>query len=113
MNYVDTSEDSFVETLPSPAFTFPQTQQTLVPGKTSALLSFDIMTGMPAIVHGFTVTIAGPLFDGATPLFSNLHVVDENGNSISGIQQLPSRRNINLPIFYAQVIAVNQQCRRG
>jgi hypothetical protein len=87
--YLDTSEDVHVETSPSTVFTFPQTSVTPTVGASRTLATINLTIGSSVIVRGLTFGISGPLFDGAVPRLKNLHVVDESGNDVYGIQQLP------------------------
>lgn len=89
--YVDSSQKSYIDTLPRPSFGFPANASPLVAGQAQPLAAFRLTSGMPVIIHQLSATIEGPLWDGSTPLLSDLRFVDVNGQDLFGVKQLESQ----------------------
>ncbi|MEY4722608.1 MAG: hypothetical protein RLZZ324_121 [Candidatus Parcubacteria bacterium] len=88
--YKDTAQQDYLETMPSPQFQVTETTQKLTPGKESTLAALKLQSGAPIIVKQVKVKITGPVYGSGHMHFANLHVTDDKGNDLFGIQQPPA-----------------------
>lgn len=92
LRYSDTAQIWNVDTLPFPQVDFPVgTTSSVEAGEDCVLGVMRITSGMPVIVRDFTVRIEGELWDGPTPNFTDLKLVDVvTGKNLFGTKQLES-----------------------
>lgn len=91
LRYTDTSQTWYVDTLPFPQIDFPVGTSSVEAGEDRVLGVMRITSGMPVIVRDFTARIEGELWDGSTPNFTDLKLVDVvTGTNLFGTKQLES-----------------------
>lgn len=91
IRYTDTSQMSFVETLPAPQVDVVSTETTIKAAELKPLATLRLTAGEPVRVKGVTVQISGPLWTDGAPNLTDLQFVHGGtGEVLFGVKQLES-----------------------
>lgn len=89
LKYLDTSQISRVETLPSPQVDFVSTETTVKAAELKPLATLRLSVGGPVLVKGIAADISGPLWTDGEPNLTDLQFVHGGtGEVLFGVKQL-------------------------
>ena len=87
----DAAQQTLAEPLNAPLLDFPVTATAAAPGQEAVLYTLRLTDRQAVALKRIQVTLSGPLWNGSTPLLTDLKFVDQKGNVLFGSQELAAR----------------------